>query len=302
MGEYFVDTVKTNTSGTVELRFYEPGALVPALAIMDSVTQGAIDSGYTSGGYAVGKLPQAPLFGTVPFGPSAGLSLAWFKYGGGQELYDKMYEPFNIKGMRCFMFSPEGAGWFRKEINSLEDLKGLKMRIAGFAANVLERFGVSTQLLAGGDIYPALELGTIDATEYSMPAIDLSAGFHNVAKYYYMPGWHQQITFHEFIVNMDLWKELSDLQRAQLRTACEATQAHSYADAEAINPPALAELEKQGAEIRVFPKEVLDELEAAWIEVAQEQSDKHPEFKEAWDSLSAFRKQYDSWADRAYLK
>ena len=303
MGQYFTDMARTTTGGAVDIKFYEPGALVPALSIMDSVSAGAIDSGYTAGAYSAGKVPQAALFGgTMPFGPSVGMQLAWFNHGGGRELYDKMWAPFNIKGLRCFMFSPESGGWFKKEIKSLDDLKGLKMRIAGLGANVLERFGVSTQLLAGGDVYPALELGTIDAADLGMAAVDIGIGVHNVAEYYYQPAWIQQVAFHEFHVNMDRWKDLSDMQREQMEAACQATIAHSYADSEALNPIAFEEFQKKGVQIRTFPKEVIAQLEAAWIEVAKEEAAKHPAFKEVWDSMTAFRTRYEAWADKVYLE
>jgi TRAP-type mannitol/chloroaromatic compound transport system substrate-binding protein len=300
-GQHLADKIKVTTSGSVDVRFYEPGALVPALQIFDSVSKGALESGYSSAGYVIGKFPQAAMFSSVPFGPPLGMYLAWLKYGGGNELYAEMYEPHNVKGNICHAFSPEGGGWFRKEIKSLDDLRGLKMRIAGYAANVLEKFGVSTQLLAGGDIYPALELGTIDAAEYSMPVVDLNAGFHQVAKYYYHPGWHQQVTFHEFIVNMDEWKALTDTQRQQIQIACDANLIETFAESEAANGRALAQLKAKGAEVRSYSPEILAELEKAWREVLADQSAKSPEFKKVWASFAAFREEYSGWADLAYL-
>ena len=301
-GVRLAEKIKVVTGGDVEPRFYEPGALVPALQIFDSVSTGAIDSAYTSPGYSVGKFPHNAMFSSVPFGPPIGMYIAWFKYGGGNELYAETYAPHGVQGFICHAFSPEGAGWFRQEIKSIEDLRGLKMRIAGLAANVVEKFGVSTQLLAGGDIYPALELGTIDATEFSMPAVDLKAGFHQIAKYYYHPGWHQQVTFHEFLVNDAKWKELTDLQREQVKIACDANLLETYAESEALNGRAMAELKKKGAEIRSFSPEILEQLEAAWGEVVAEQAEKSPEFKKVWESFSSFREEYSNWADLAYLR
>ena len=301
-GAHLAEKISKVTGGTVDVRFYEPGALVPALQIFDSVAQGALDSAYSSPGYSVGKFPHNAMFSSVPFGPPIGMYIAWFKHGGGQELYDETYGPHNVHGFICHAFSPEGAGWFRKEIKTIDDLRGLKMRIAGLAANVMEKFGVSTQLLAGGDIYPALELGTIDAAEYSMPVVDISAGFHQIAKYYYHPGWHQQVTFHEFLVNDAKWKALTDLQRDQIKIACDANLIETYAESEAENGRAMTELRKKGVEIRTFSPEILEKLEGAWQEVVAEQSAKSPEFKKVWESFSTFREEYSSWADLAYLR
>jgi TRAP-type mannitol/chloroaromatic compound transport system substrate-binding protein len=301
-GEHLAQKIEIVTGGTVIPHFYEPGALVPALQIFDSVSKGALESAYTSPGYSVGKFPHNAMFSSIPFGPPIGMYIAWFKHGGGQELYEETYAPYGVKGLICHAFSPEGAGWFRKEIKSIDDLRGLKMRIAGLAANVLEKFGVSTQLLAGGDIYPALELGTIDATEYSMPVVDINAGFYNIAKYYYHPGWHQQVTFHEFLVNGEKWKELSDRQREQIKIACDANLIETYADSEAANGRAMAELRKKGVQIRSLSPEILAKLEVAWNEVVAEQSAKSPEFKKVWNSFATFREEYSSWADLAYLR
>ena len=301
-GVHLAEKIVTVTGGTVEPRFYEPGALVPALQIFDSVSKGALESAYTSPGYSVGKFPHNAMFSSVPFGPPIGMYIAWFKHGGGQELYAETYAPHGVQGFICHAFSPEGAGWFRKEINSIEDLRGLKMRIAGLAANVVEKFGVSTQLLAGGDIYPALELGTIDATEFSMPAVDINAGYYNIAKFYYHPGWHQQVTFHEFLVNTERWNALSDLQREQIKIACDANLLETYAESEALNGRAMTELKKKGAQIRSLSPEILEKLEGAWKEVVVEQAAKSPEFKKVWESFTAFREEYSSWADLAYLR
>ncbi|OZG69701.1 C4-dicarboxylate ABC transporter, partial [Hahella sp. CCB-MM4] len=151
----------------------------------------AVEAGWSTPGYWAGRVPALQLLAAVPFGPQAPEYLAWLKFGGGQEFLDELYEPHNIKSIICAVIAPEASGWFRNEINSVEDLRGLSMRFFGLGAKVMERMGVSTQLLAGGDIFPALELGTIDATEFSMPAIDLNLGFYQVASYYYFPGWHQ---------------------------------------------------------------------------------------------------------------
>ena len=215
LGKRFEAKVQTASNDSLRLKFYEPGALVPALEIFDAVSSGSLDAGWSSSGYWAGKIPALQFFAAVPFGPNPGEYLAWLQFGGGVELRQELYAAHNIHALHCGMISPEGSGWFREEINSVEDLKGLKMRFFGLGAKVMEKLGVSTQLLAGGDIFPALELGTIDATEFSMPAIDLDLGFHQVAKHYYFPGWHQPSSLLELIINKERWDGV-DAQRQQL--------------------------------------------------------------------------------------
>ena len=205
LGVRFQNQISLVSGGNISIKYFEPNALVPPLEIFDSVSSGALDSGWSTAGYWAGKVPALQFFSAVPFGPSSSEYLSWVYFGGGKELYDEIYAEHNIKGVLCGIIAPEASGWFREEVKSLEDLKGLKMRFFGLGAKVMEKVGVSTQLMAGGDIYPALELGTIDSAEFSMPAIDLELGFYQIASHYYFPGWHQQSTFLEFMVNLDKW-------------------------------------------------------------------------------------------------
>jgi TRAP-type mannitol/chloroaromatic compound transport system substrate-binding protein len=202
----------------------------------------------------------------------------------------------------CGVISPEASGWFRKEIKTLDDLKGLKMRFFGLGANVMQKLGVSTQLLQAGEIFQALQLGTIDATEFSMPVMDLTLGFHQVAKFYYFPGWHQQATINELIISKKKWAEFSDTQKAILKAACDATMLQQFAEGEAVQFKAMKEIQAKGVQLKTWPQNFLDAFEKAWVEVAAEQSAKSPEFKKAWDSYSAFRKDYAIWKDMGYLK
>ena len=210
LGVRLEDRLKTVSDGNLQIKFFEPGALVPALEVFDAVSSGATDAGWSTPGYWAGKIPALPLFSAVPFGPPASEYMAWIYHGGGLKLFQEIYARHNIHGILCGIIPPEASGWFRNEIKSTEDLTGLKMRFFGLGAQVMEKIGVSTQLIAGGDIFPALELGTIDATEFSMPAIDLELGFYQVAKHYYFPGWHQQSTFLELLINLDKWNSMPE--------------------------------------------------------------------------------------------
>lgn len=301
LGKRVDEKIDQVSGGNINIKFYEPGALVPALEVFDAVSTGSIDAAFSTPGYWAGKVPALQLFGAVPFGPQAGEYLAWVKFGGGQEIFDKLYADHGIKSLFCGLIAPEASGWFSKEINSPEDLKGLKMRFFGLGAKVMEKLGVSTQLLAGGDIYPALELGTIDATEFSMPAIDLKLGFHQVAKYYYFPGWHQQSTLFDLMMNKEKWDALSDTQRAQIEFVCNDNLAYGFAEGEAIQFAALKELREKGVNIKKWSPEMLDVMRGAWEEVADELSSEDAAFKDAYASLQEFRANYKIWKDIGYL-
>ena len=300
-GVRFQDQISKVSGKNIQIKFFEPGSLVPALEVFDAVSSGSVDAGWSTPGYWAGKVPALPLFAAVPFGPSAQEYISWIYFGGGKELFEEIYAKHNIKGIFCGVIPPEASGWFRKEINTIDDMKGMKMRFFGLGAKVMEKIGVSTQLIAGGDIFPALELGTIDATEFSMPAVDLDLGFYQVAKHYYFPGWHQQSTLQELMINMDKWNSLSDTQKVQIETTCGDNMRNGIAEGEAIQVDALKTLKEKGVNIHKWSDEILDALEKAWIEVVEEESNNDVDFKRSWESLSKFREDIATWKSLGYL-
>jgi TRAP-type mannitol/chloroaromatic compound transport system substrate-binding protein len=302
IGVRIADQITRVTGGEITVKFQEPGAIVPALEVFDAVSTGAVEAGWSTPGYWSGKVPALPLFAAVPFGPQAGEYMAWMKFGGGYELMDEIYQRNNIKSLICAVIAPEASGWFREEIKTVDDLKGKKMRFFGLGAKVMEKMGVSTQLLAAGDIFPALELGTIDATEFSMPAIDLNLGFYQVAKHYYFPGWHQQSTFFDLMINLDLWESLTDAQRAQIEAVCDAGIAYGLAEGEAIQFAALKDLQSKGVTLHSWDPAILGALEAAWMEVAAAEAARDADFAKAWASLQEFRANYAVWKELGYMK
>ena len=213
--QYFVDTVRKVSGGSIDAKFFEPGALVPASQYFDAVANASLDAAWTVSGFFTGKDIAFAMYASVPFGPEAGEYMGWMNHGGGRKLYDDLHAKYNIVALPCGLIAPEASGWFRKEIKSPEDLKGLKMRFFGLGANVMQKLGVATQLLQAGEIFQALQLGTIDATEFSMPVMDLTLGFHQVAKHYYFPGWHQMSTINSLYVSKPKWAEMSDTQKEQ---------------------------------------------------------------------------------------
>ena len=297
-----VEMLRTLSAGSIDVKGFEPGALVPANQYLDAVGTGSLDMAWTVSGFWTNKDIAFAMYGSVPFGPDVGEYLAWMKFGGGEKLMKELHAKYNVEVIPCGVISPEASGWFRKEIKSIEDLKGLKMRFFGLGANVMQKMGVATQTLQAGEIFQALQLGTIDATEFSMPVMDLTLGFHQVAKFYYFPGWHQQATINELIISKAKWAEFSPTQKALVQAACDATIANQFAEGEAVQFKAMKEIQSKGVQIKKWPKQILDAYEKAWNEVVAEQNAKSPEFKKAWDSYSTFRKDYSIWKEMGYLR
>ena len=292
------------SGGRLKMKVYEPGKLVPPFEILDAVSSGKVNSGYALSGYWAGKIPAAPLFSTVPFGPETGEYIAWLYYGNGLKLYQDMYDQadYNVKVLPCAVTTPETAGWFAKEITSPADLKGLKMRFFGLGAKVMEKLGVSTSLLPGGEIFAALEKGAIDATEFSMPAVDKRLGFYKLVKYNYFPGWHQQSTIYELLINKEVWAAASEQHKAILENACKASMTDSFAYGEAIQFKAMEENAREhGVYNKRWSEEMLGAYRAAWTEVAAEEAAKDAFFAEVWADLSAFRDKYKVWKENAFL-
>ena len=294
--------IKAASDGNFQLRFFEPGALVPALSYLDAVSQGSIDSAYGAAGYNSNKDSALSFFTSVPFGMGPGAYLAWYNYGDGYKLLQEFYHPLNAHGVICGFIPPEASGWFRKEIKTLADLKGLKMRFFGIGGKVMEKFGVSTQLLAGGDIYPALELGTIDASEVGMPSLDESLGMYQVAKHYYLPGWHQPTTILDVVFNKGIYDGLSDTNKKLVELGCNDNMINMYGEGEYAQPGALRRMQGKGVTIHKWTDEQLEKFKLAWAEVVQEEGENNPNFKKVWDNYSAFRKEYAIWKEYGYLK
>ena len=303
-GVRFEKNIAEATDGRFTVKFYEPGALVPALECFDAASKGSVDSCWTTPGYHTGKLgPAVAFFTTVPFGPTFGEFMAWKKFGNGDKLRDEIYAKHGLIAFDALAIGPETSGWFKNEVKSLDQLKGMKMRFFGLGAQVMQKLGVSTQLLAGADIYPALERGVIDATEFSMPSIDQKLGFHQIAKNNYFPGWHQQVSVSELLMNKKAYEALPKNYKRILELGLGESVLATYAETEWRNPEAMNEnAEKYGVKNRRWTDEQLAAFEKAWQEVVKEQSAKDPLFKKVADNFYAFRKKYKGWGDAHALK
>ena len=296
--------IEAISDGSLTMTVHEPGELVAATEILDAVSKGSINAGYATAGYWVGKLPAAPLFSAVPFGPDAAEYLAWLYYDDGMDLYQRMYDDagFNVHVLLAAIIPPETSGWFADPIESTDDLDGLRMRFFGLGAEVMQKFGVQTSLLPGGEIFAALEKGAIDATEFSLPVVDQRLGFHNLVKNNYYPGWHQQATTFELLINKDVWNGMTDQQRMILEVISKASVADSFAHGEAIEG---AEIKRNVTEFGVtnhyWSDEMLAEFKAAWLEVVEEQKAEDPFFAEVWADFSEFDEEYKYWSSIGYL-
>ncbi|WP_025322090.1 TRAP transporter substrate-binding protein [Deferrisoma camini] len=302
--QWMADRVETLSGGTIRMKVYEPGKLVAPFEILDAVSTGKVNAGYSTAGYWQGKMPAAALFSAVPFGPEAGEYLAWLYYGNGLKLYQEMYDRagYNVKVLVCGVIAPETSGWFLKEIKGPQDLKGLRIRFFGLGGKVMEKLGASVSQLPGGEIFPALEKGAIDATEFSMPAIDKRLGFYKIAKHNYFPGWHQQATVFELLINKKVWNQMSEHQKMVLEMLCKASVADSFAYGEAIQFDAMKEnVEKHGVTLHYWDDRMLATFRKAWEEVAEEEAAKDAYFKKVWEDMKAFRTNYKVWQAYAFL-
>ena len=303
-GVRFSKNVSEATDGKFDIKFFEPGALVPALECFDAAAKGSVESCWTTPGYHTGKLGEMVSFFTaVPFGPSFGEYMAWKMFGGGDELRNEIYAKHGLIAFNCFAIGPETSGWFKNEVKSLDQLKGMKMRFFGLGAQVMQKLGVSTQLLAGADIYPALERGVIDATEFSMPSIDQKLGFYQIAKNNYFPGWHQQVSVSELLMNRKAYEALPKNYKMILKLGLGESVMHTYAETEWRNPVAMNEnVAKFGVKNIRWNDEQLAAFEKAWTEVMGELSAKDATFKQIAESYTAFRKTYKIWGEAQALK
>lgn len=289
------------SGGNFRIQFFEPKALIPPPECWEAVKKGSVDACWSTPGYWYGQEPALALFSSAPFGMDWPGLMAWFYYHGGRQIYERLYNQNNMHAMPCGGMIPEASGWFKKEIKTVDDFKGLKMRFLPLGSLVMDKMGVSTQLLAGGDVFPALQLGTIDAAEFAAPSVDRKLGLHQAAKFYYFPGWHQPATLYDIMINLDRWKALSPSQKAMLEMVCGDNVRQAIAEGESMQPESLAFFEEKGVQIRRWPPEILKALEKAWRDVAVELSAKSPAFKEAYGSMQAWETKYQRWLKLGYL-
>jgi len=287
--------VAAATNGKFQIQIFAAGEIVPGLQVLDAVQNGTVQCGHTAPYYYVGKDPTFAFSCAMPFGLNARQQNAWMYYGGGLDLMREFYKGYNVIHFPAGNTGAQMGGWFRKEIKTVNDLKGLKFRVGGFAGQVLEKLGVVPQQIAGGDIYPALEKGTIDSAEWVGPYDDEKLGFYKVAKYYYYPGWWEGGPELDLLVNHKEWDSLPAEYKAILEAACAEANVMMLAKYDAANPAALKSLLGKGVKLLPFPNEVMAACYKAANELYAETSAKNPKFKKVYDSWVKFRDEQIRW-------
>jgi TRAP-type mannitol/chloroaromatic compound transport system substrate-binding protein len=289
------------SGGEIKLQVFEPGKLIPPLAVFDNVSAGKTEAGYTWMGYEIGKVPASALFGAVPFGLEPDGYIAWFYFAGGKELLAELYKPHNVHPIFCGTIGPEAAGWFRFEIKSVDQLKGLKFRAAGLGGRVAQKVGMSVTLLPAGELFQALERGVLDGTEFSLPTVDEQLGFYKVAKFYHLPGWHQPSTSQFLYIHKPVWDKLKPQTQALIETVCTAGVTMAIAKAEALQGPVIEKFKKEGVKAVTLPEPVLRAFQKATDEVMAEESAKDPMFKKIYESQLKFKREHKVWKELGYL-
>ncbi|HEY5623813.1 MAG TPA: TRAP transporter substrate-binding protein [Gammaproteobacteria bacterium] len=286
------------SGGRITVDVFAAGELIPAFEVLDAVSRGTIELGHSAPIYWRGQIPASQLYGSVPFGMAPEVFNGWLFHGGGLELWQEAYAPQNVIPFIAGNTGPQMGGWFNREINSVADLMGLKMRIAGLGGEVMQRAGALPVLTAGSEIFTALQTGAIDATEWVGPYNDLAFGLHQAARYYYHPGWHEPSGALELLVGRDAFERLSpDLQEI-VRSACFTENSFSLAEFNTRNAEALTTLvDEHGVDVRRFPEDVLETLERYSIEVLDELAASDPMSARVYASIQAYRATMEPWLE-----
>ena len=283
------------TDGKFQIQSFAAGEIVPALQVLDAVQSGTVEMGHTAMYYFIGKDPTWALFCATPFGLNARQQNAWYQDGEGTKLIDDFGTKFNVHCLSAGNTGCQMGGWFNKELKEPADLKGLKMRIGGWAGKTLGKLGVVAQQIAGGDIYPALEKGTVDAAEWVGPYDDEKLGFYKVVKFYYYPGWWEGGTTLHQLVNLAKWNELPKSYQAIVTAAAAYANVEVQARYDARNPQALKRLVAAGTQLRSFSQPILEACLKASNEVNAETSAVNADYKKVWDSIVPFRNDAYLW-------
>jgi TRAP-type mannitol/chloroaromatic compound transport system substrate-binding protein len=293
--ETFAKHVSEATDNKFQIQVFAAGEIVPGLQVLDAVQNATVEIGHTAAYYFIGKDPTWALFCAVPFGLNTRQQNAWFYDGDGMKLMNEFVKKFGVFSLVGGNTGAQMGGWFRKEIKTVDDLKGLKMRIGGWAGKTLQKLGVVPQQLAGGDIYPALEKGTIDAAEWVGPYDDEKLGFHKVAPYYYYPGWWEGGTANHFLVNLEKWNELPKSYQAIVSSAAGLANVEETARYDARNPAALKRLLAAGAQLRPFSQPIMEACLTASNEVNAETAATNADYKKVLESMQSFRNDEYLW-------
>ena len=293
--EFLVKRIAEMSGGKFQIQLFAAGEIVPGPGVHDAVKDGTVEIGFTCSYYYFGKEPTYCIDTAIPFGMNARQVKAWYRQGNGAKLMNEFFAKSNLMSIPSGNTGVQMGGWYRKEIKSAADFKGLKMRVAGLAGAVLSKLGVVPQQIAGSDIYPALEKGTIDAVEWVGPYDDQKLGFNKVAKYYYYPAWWEGGPQISTYINLKKWAELPKEYQAMIEAACAECDTEMCARYDAKNPAALKQLLASGTKVLPFPKDVMEASYKAAMDYYAETSAKYPDFKKIYDDYKKFLDEQNFW-------
>ena len=299
--DLFAKAVADATDNKFQIQTFAAGEIVPPLQALDAASNGTVEIAHTASYYYFGKDPTFAFGTSVAFGPNMRLNQGWYYQGGGKEVLNEFYKKYNVTMLVGGNTGCQMGGWFRKEINSVDDLKGLKFRIGGFPGRVIAKLGGVPQLIGAPDIYPSLEKGVIDAAEWVGPYDDEKLGFYKVAKYYYYPGWWEGGSMINIFINLDKWNSLPKSYQAIVTQAAAAANDWMMAKYDLVNPPALVRLLANGVQLRAFSPAIMDACLKAAHELHSEISQTNPSFKAVYDSMNAYMHPAYSWFQVAEL-
>jgi TRAP-type mannitol/chloroaromatic compound transport system substrate-binding protein len=287
--------VKSASNGELSLEFHQPGQWGAAAEIFGAVGSGKQDAVWAGAGWLASEDSAFGLFYAIPFGPNASEYLAWLYHGGGLDLAREMFHRRGIHNLPCVILPPAGAGWFRKRINTLGDLQGVRIRSFSLGEKVMQKVGADPRPLAPADILESWKTGQIEAVDFLIPTVDQAFGLSATAQYYYFPSWHKQSALFQFFINKSIWDSLGQGDRSVIENACRETMLEGIIASEATQAKAMKEMQAGGVQLRRWPPEVLIGLEKAWNEVVKEESAKNPNFKRVYDSYAAFHDDLTIW-------
>jgi TRAP-type mannitol/chloroaromatic compound transport system substrate-binding protein len=297
LGPKMISRLKRISNNNIVLKFYEPGTLVPVFDIFNAISSGTVDAALSSSQYWGKKSPAFELFSSVPFGPNIPSYLAWFREHGGQQFYEELYKKYNIHSMICGVAGVAGAGWFNNSIENLADLTKLKIAATGLTSRVYKQLGATTFRITPSDLQNAVKQKKIDAVSFSTPVADKYLNIIDFNSHYYFPGWFQQASFIDLMINLKKWTALSKNQQEIIETVCMANIEYSLSASEGQQFDALKHFVNKGIDVKKFPPKIIEALNLAWIAVSNSLADSDKNFGKVWKSMQKFRENYSIWQE-----
>ncbi|MFC3612763.1 TRAP transporter substrate-binding protein [Lutimaribacter marinistellae] len=297
--ENLVKTIESIAGDDIKIRFYEANKLAPTVDTFGAVRDGTIDAVIGWPGYFAGQLPALTVFAAIPFGPRPEEYMTWMYEGEGSELANEIFEEHGVHAVLCGLIPSEGGGWFREALGSSDDLVGKKIRWSGTGGRVLQKMGASISMVPAGEIFPNMERGVLDATEFSLPSVDRNLGLYKIAKHFYVPGWHSPYQSEFLMVNKDVWDGASDRQRAMIEVACQANVTWTYARGLGEQAEAMAFYEQEGVQVHEWSKEDLAKFRETFNQLIEEEIAADESYANAYRSVADYVESLRVWTSKS---